>query len=105
MEIFIMNEYKKDFCLWIDHIASLLKKRELSIISDEELNYLIDEIESMGRTEKYDADEKFITLLKSLMIFNIIDPCNGIEDIREVEMKRKSLYKILETSPSLVKHL
>ena len=59
-----MTLYELDFNLWLDHTANLLKQRKL-----QELDYdnLIEEIESIGRSEKNALESNLEQLLMHLL--------------------------------------
>ncbi|MBV9390199.1 MAG: DUF29 domain-containing protein [Chroococcidiopsidaceae cyanobacterium CP_BM_ER_R8_30] len=56
--------YEQDFYLWLQQIAQLLKVRNF-----EEVDWdnLIEEIESMGRSEKRELKSRLIVLIEHLL--------------------------------------
>ena len=58
------NLYEQDFLLWIETTANLLRAGKLTEI---DIANLIEEIESMGRSEKRELKNRLIVLLMHLL--------------------------------------
>ena len=90
--------YEQDFYLWIQTTAQQLKKgqfQEIDIIS------LIEEIESMGRSEKRELKNRFIVLLMHLLKWQY-QPEKRSESWRStITEQRICIEGLLEDSPSL----
>jgi hypothetical protein len=56
--------YDRDFCLWLEHTAEQIRKRDVNNLDWENL---LEEIESMGRSEKNALESKLIILLMHLL--------------------------------------
>lgn len=100
--------YEKDFYLWIQNIAALLKNQQLEQIDWENL---IEEIESMGRSEKREIKSRLIILIEHLLKLGYWEtekeynargalrvPSAGRNTIIE---QRRQIELTLEDSPSL----
>lgn len=90
--------YEQDFYLWIQTTAQQLKEgqfKEIDIIS------LIEEIESMGRSEKRELKNRFIVLLMHLLKWQY-QPEKRSESWRStITEQRICIEGLLEDSPSL----
>jgi hypothetical protein len=60
----IHNLYEQDFYLWTQTIVQNLKENKLNEI---DISNLIEEIESMGRSEKRELKSRLIVLLMHLL--------------------------------------
>lgn len=91
--------YDRDFYLWILDTAERLKKRDFDHL---DLNHLIDEVESLGRSEKREILNRAEILLQHLLKRCYLpQPENyrGWELI--VREQRRQLQRNLRDSPSL----
>jgi hypothetical protein len=64
VQVLVTKLYDLDFYLWIEKTAHLLKERQLDQLDYENL---IEEIESMGRSEKYALESNLEKLLMHLL--------------------------------------
>jgi hypothetical protein len=91
--------YDSDFALWIEDVAVKLRARDFDRI---DVDNLVEEIESLGRSDKKEIKSRLTTLLAHLLKRLYIDSAydnRGWElTIRE---QRKELMLLLEQSPSL----
>jgi hypothetical protein len=91
--------YEQDFTLWIEETVKQLKSKNFSEI---DLDNLIEEVESLGRADKRELENRLITLFEHALKRHYVklpDCYRGWE----VTLKRtqKELQKILRDSPSL----
>jgi len=91
--------YEKDFALWIEDTVTKLKAGKLEQLDIENL---IEEIESLGRSDRRELKNRLIVLLahilKRFYIDSVRDNGGWILTIRE---QRRRLTALLSDSPSL----
>ena len=91
--------YEGDFFLWLEDVAAKLRARDFDNLDVENL---LEEIESLGRSQRRELKSRMITLLahllKRLYIDSVYDNRGWELTIRE---QRKELLLLLEQSPSL----
>jgi hypothetical protein len=91
--------YDGDFALWLEDTAAKLRSRDFDHL---DIDNLIEEIESLGRSDKKELKSRLMTLiahlLKRLYIDSAYDNRGWEITIRE---QRKELRLLLEQSPSL----
>ena len=93
--------YEQDFYLWIQTTAKLLKERRFE---DVDWESLIEEIESMGRSEKKEVKSRLIVLLEhllKLMYGEAEKTCNARGWRDTIVEQRIHIELSLEDSPSL----
>ncbi|MEH2023463.1 DUF29 domain-containing protein [Nostoc sp.] len=92
------NLYEQDFYLWTQTIAQQLKENNFNEI---DIPNLIEEIESMGRSEKRELKNRLIVLLMHLLKWQY-QPEKRSESWRStISEQRICLETLLEDSPSL----
>lgn len=93
--------YEQDFYLWLQATAKLLKEKQLDFV---DFDSLIEEIESMGRSERKELKSRFTTLIEHLLKIRYwqAEKANNARGWRQtiVEQRRQIEY-LLEDSPSL----
>jgi len=93
--------YEQDFYLWLQTTANLLKEKQLELV---DFDNLIEEIESMGRSERKELKSRFTTLIEHLLKIKYwqAEKANNTRGWRQtiVEQRRQIEY-LLEDSPSL----
>ncbi|HZG37939.1 MAG TPA: DUF29 domain-containing protein [Nodosilinea sp.] len=91
--------YDKDFALWVEDVAAKLRARDFGHL---DIDNLVEEIESLGHSDKRELKSRLVTLLAHLLKRLYIDSAydnRGWEiTIRE---QRKELLLLIEQSPSL----
>jgi len=93
--------YDQDFYLWLETTAQLLKDRRFEEI--DRVN-LIEEIETMGRSEKKELKSRLIVIIEHLLKLKYWDAAkadNGKGWQGTVIEQRTQLALLLEDSPSL----
>ncbi|MBF2047016.1 MAG: DUF29 domain-containing protein [Elainella sp. C42_A2020_010] len=93
--------YEQDFYLWLQQMAQLLKIRNF-----EEVDWdnLIEEIESMGRSEKRELKSRLIVLIEHLLklIYWEAEKGNNAHGWRSTIIEQRNQIELaLEDSPSL----
>ncbi|MEH2233654.1 MAG: DUF29 domain-containing protein [Nostoc sp.] len=92
------NLYEQDFYLWTQTIAHQLKENNFNEI---DIPNLIEEIESMGRSEKRELKNRLIVLLMHLLKWQY-QPEKRSESWRStISEQRICIETLLEDSPSL----
>lgn len=91
--------YEDDFTLWIEDTVAKLRTENFS---DLDLENLIEEIESLGKSQRKELKSRLQTLLAHLLkrlCVRLPPDYNGWE--RTIREQRKELGLLLEDSPSL----
>ena len=92
------NLYDRDFYLWIQTTAQQLKESKFNEI---DIHNLIEEIESIGRSEKRELKSRLIVLLIHLLKWQY-QPEKRSESWRStINEQRICIEELLEDSPSL----
>ncbi|NEP77564.1 MAG: DUF29 domain-containing protein [Okeania sp. SIO3C4] len=95
--------YHRDFMAWCENTAAKLRSRELDNL---DFDNLIEEIESLGRSERRELKNRLMVLLAHIlkrMYINTPENFNGWE-LTIVE-QRKQIKSLLQDSPSLKPYL
>lgn len=94
--------YEKDFCRWIDSQAELLKNRDLDKL---DIDNLIEEIESLGRSDKRSLRSHTIVLLKHMLKqqYQAEQDCNSWK--ASISNARRGIRLLIKDSPSLKNEL
>lgn len=97
--------YDADFYGWTQEQASLLRAGQLAELDVE---HLIEEIESMGRSERRQLTNRFELLLMHLLKWHYQpDRCeiDGKSWLRTIREQRRKVPKLIRDNPSLKPHL
>ncbi|MEG3848412.1 DUF29 domain-containing protein [Microcoleus sp. herbarium19] len=92
------NLYEQDFCLWIEATAQKLKQGKLNQI---DVPNLVEEIESMGRSEKRELKNRLIVLLMHLLKWEYQPEKRNQSWRNTIAEQRICIETLLEDSPSL----
>lgn len=95
------NLYEQDFYLWIEITAKQLKAGNFAEI---DLENLIEEIESMGRSEKRSLESNLVVLLMHLLKYKYQPEKRSRSWISTIFEHRRRLNKQFQDSPSLKKY-
>jgi hypothetical protein len=90
--------YERDFCLWIEEQARLLKEGRLEHL---DLVNLIDEIEGLGLQEKRAIRNNLVVVLKHLLKYRFHPGRRSRSWLSSIVEHRRRLREDLATSPSL----
>ena len=95
----IKNLYDQDFALWIEKTVKQLKSGDLSQV---DLENLIEEVESLGKSQRKAVDNFLTRLLEHLLkrCYVVLPDCYRGWEI-EIRNFRKELKKEFKYSPSL----
>lgn len=93
--------YEQDFYLWIERAVNLLRAANLNEL---DLENLIEEIESMGRSEKRSISSNLRILLMHLLKYKYQPEKRSNSWRYTIIEHRKRIQEDLQDSPSLRKH-
>jgi hypothetical protein len=93
--------YEEDFYLWIETTVKQLKKGKFAEV---DLANLIEEIESMGRSEKRALESNLVVLLMHLLKYKYQPEKLSNSWLSTIFEHRRRLNKSLQDSPSLKKY-
>jgi len=95
----VKNLYDQDFALWIEKTVKQLKSGDLSQV---DLENLIEEVESLGKSQRKAVDNFLTRLLEHLLkrCYVVLPDCYRGWEI-EIRNFRKDLKKEFKYSPSL----
>jgi hypothetical protein len=90
--------YERDFCLWVEEQARLLKE---GLLEQLDLVNLIDEIEDLGIHEKKAVESNLVVVLKHLLKYQFQPRRRSRSWLSSIAEHRRRLRNDLATSPSL----
>jgi hypothetical protein len=90
--------YESDFFTWTQEQARLLRERRFD---DLDLENLVDEVESVGRSDKHEIRRRLKVLLTHLLKWKFQPRFRGISWRRTIREQREAIAEIIEASPSL----
>jgi Domain of unknown function DUF29 len=91
--------YERDFCLWLERQAELLRAGRLSEL---DVSNLLEEIEDMGRSERRAIESNLVVLLTHLLKYQSQPDQRSSGWRGSIVEHRRRLRKLLRESPSLV---
>lgn len=94
----IQTLYEKDFNLWIEQTINYLKNGDLSNLDRENL---IEEIQSMGNSDKRETFSRLKILLMHLLKWKYQSQKRTPSWLNTIDEQREQLELILKNSPSL----
>ncbi|MDD5277747.1 MAG: DUF29 domain-containing protein [Methylovulum sp.] len=97
-----MATYEKDFYTWTQQQAAFLKSGQFSEI---DLENLIEEIESMGRSEKRELESRLTILLMHLLKWQYQPAYRGRSWELTIDEQRLQFLKVLKDNPGLKNQL
>lgn len=93
-----MNTYENDFYTWTQQQAALLKSGKFA---DLDIQNLIEEIETMGRSEKRELESRLTILLLHLLKWKYQEVRRGRSWELTIEEQRIKFTETLEENPGL----
>ena len=90
--------YEQDFCLWIETTANLLKEGQFSQLDIENL---VEEIETMGRSEKNALESNLIVVFLHLLKWQYQPDKHSRSWESSILEHRRRIHKAIKNSPSL----
>lgn len=94
--------YETDFYAWTQEQARLLQQRRWNEL---DLDNLVDEVQSVGGSEKREIRNRLTNLLAHLLKWKFQPGRRGSSWKRSIRDQRSELDDIIETSPSLRRYL
>lgn len=98
----MITTYDTDFYSWTQQQAGLLKAGRFS---DADLENIIEEIESMGRSEKRELESRLAVLLQHLLKWQYQSERRGKSWTFTINEQRRKLSKLLAKNPGMVSEL
>lgn len=96
------TSYDTDFFAWTVEQASLLKTGQLS---DIDIDNLVEEIETMGRSEKRALTSHLTVLIAHLLKWQFQPTLQGRSWLNTINHQRRAIGKVIKDSPSLKRFL
>jgi len=90
--------YDRDFNLWLDKTASLLKERQFHEL---DIPNLVEEIETIGRSEKHALQSNLIVVLLHLLKYKYQPQRHSSSWLSSIAEHRDRLEIVLTDNPSL----
>jgi hypothetical protein len=90
--------YERDFFTWTQEQARLLRERRFD---DLDLDNLVDEVESVGSSEKREVRSRLVVLIGHMLKWRFQPGGRGPSWIETLFEQRQQLNDILDNSPSL----
>lgn len=97
-----MKLYERDFYAWTQEQAALLKERNYPCLDVENL---VEEIESMGRSERREISSRMEQLLMHLLRWIVQPGLRGRSWRASIRNQRRELDRVLRDNPSLRRNL
>ena len=97
-----MAIYETDFYTWTQQQAALLKAGQFN---DIDLDNLVEEIESMGRSEKRELESRLTVLLLHLLKWRYQPARRGRSWELSIDEQRLQFIRVLKDNPGLKNHL
>jgi hypothetical protein len=94
--------YEDDFAVWIDQQAALLRARRFDLL---DVDNLIEEVESMGRSERYELKSRLYRLLIHLLKCQYQPDHKTGSWVGSVREQRARILRRLKDSPSLARRV
>jgi hypothetical protein len=93
--------YESDFFTWTQEQARLLRERRFH---DLDLDNLIDEVESVGGSEKREIRNRLVVLIAHLLKWKFQPGGRGSSWSGTIVEQRQQILDVLSTSPSLASY-
>jgi len=90
--------YNHDFYAWLNHNTQALKQRRLEQV---DIDNLVEELESMGRSEKRQLLSRLSILIAHLLKWEYQPSMRSRSWELTIKVQRKRLLRLLSESPSL----
>lgn len=94
--------YETDFYAWTHRQAELLRQEEFTEV---DWGNLIEEIESLGRSEKHEVENRLIVLIMHLLKWEYQPELQSRSWRNTITVQRVDLRRLLRANPSLRAHL
>jgi Domain of unknown function DUF29 len=90
--------YERDFCLWLEEQARLLKEGRLDQL---DIANLVEEVEDLGIGQKKAVESNLVVVLKHLLKYRFQPSRRSRSWLSSIAEHRRRLRNDLKTSPSL----
>jgi hypothetical protein len=97
-----MTTYDTDFYQWTQQQADLLRQGKLSAL---DIDHLLEEIESMGSSQKNSLQSYLFNVLMHLLKWQYQPQRRGTSWELSIDNGRSAIERLLENNPSLVRQL
>lgn len=97
----VPNLYEQDFYLWLEQTVKLLKENNFSALDRDNL---IEELESLGRSEKRAIESNLRVLLMHLLKYQYQSSHRSNSWLATIQEHRIRINKELKVSPSLKRY-
>src|SRR4051812_29227670 len=94
--------YERDFVLWLQEQATLLRTRQLDLL---DLDNLMEEIEAMAGNHRRELRHRLETLLMHLLKWQFQPDHRSGSWLGTIEEQRSSIEELIAQSPSLDRHV
>ncbi|MFZ4657170.1 MAG: DUF29 domain-containing protein [Caldilineaceae bacterium] len=98
----MMTLYETDFYAWTQRQAALLRQEEFAEV---DWNHLIEEIESLGRSEKHEVESRLIILIMHLLKWEYQPELQSRSWRNTITVQRVDLRRLLRDNPTLRAHV
>lgn len=92
--------YEADFVRWLDYQAELLRQGRAAEL---DLENLAEEVESIGRSDKREVENRLTVLLLHLLKYQFQPNKRSRSWLSTIDEQRRQLELVLRDSPSLLK--
>lgn len=100
MDTLAKPKYEEDFVLWLDTQAELLRQGR---VHELDLENLAEEVESIGRRDKREVENRLIVLMMHLLKYQFQSARRSRSWLSTIEEQRQQLSLVFRDSPSLLK--
>jgi hypothetical protein len=91
--------YEQDYLLWIEDVVNKLRNRDIEGL---DFDNLIEEIESLGRSDKRELESRLQELLEHILKRNYVNMPDCYRGwVESINKQRIGIRKLLKDSPSL----
>lgn len=90
--------YDKDFYAWTQEQAFILRTSDLSRL---DVVHLVEEVESLGRRERADLENRMVALLTVLLKYDLLPLQRSRSLVLLAQEQRRLIARILRRNPSL----
>ena len=92
--------YEEDFVRWLEHQAELLRQGR---VHELDLGNLAEEVESIGRSDKREVQNRLAVLLAHLLKYQFQTKRRSRSWVSTIGEQRRQLELVFKDSPSLLK--
>lgn len=100
MDTLAKPKYDHDFVMWLDHQAELLRQGR---VHELDLENLAEEVESIGRSDKREMQNRLAVLLAHLLKYQLQETKRSRSWLSTIDEQRRQLELVFRDSPSLLK--